>query len=247
MDASELRKLGLSQSEAALYLALLRRGASEVQKLVEETGFYKSNTYDALERLCEKGIISKVMEGRKRLYQLQKPQSLIEFIQKKKSELEQQEKIAQQLAKQVDLSKKHMIMPETAAVFRGLSGVKQIYSEIINEKLDYLAFGGPKESDDIIGRYYWQNLHAKQKEYGIKAKMIFHKSLREWAELIPKKIIDLRFFDEELEPLTETTIYGTKVAFVVWTEKPTVTIINNEHVANSYRQIFSLLWKSSKK
>ncbi len=81
---------------------------------------------------------------------------------------------------------------------------------------------------------------------GIKAKMIFHRSLRHWGKTIPKEIIELRFFDENFEPLTETTVYGTKVAFVVWTDKPIVTIINNEHVANSYRQIFNLLWKMSK-
>lgn len=77
--------------------------------------------------------------------------------------------------------------------------------------------------------------------------MIFHKSLRQWQDLIPKNLIELRFFDETFEPLTETTIYGNKVAFTVWTEKPTVTIIDNEHVAESYRQIFNFLWKQSKK
>jgi len=245
MKNADLKKIGLSQTEAALYLTLLRIGASDVQKLIEETGFYKANTYDALERMCGKGIISKVIEGRKRVYQLQKPESLIEFIQKKKHEVEEQEQIARQLAKQVEIRKKHITTPETAIVMKGLSGVKQIYSEIISEKLDYLAFGSPKESETIIGDYYWQNLHAKQKEYGIKARMIFHKSLRNWMRLIPKNIIELRFFEEEFEPLTETTIYGTKVAFVIWTEKPIVTIINNEHVANSFRQIFEFLWKSS--
>ena len=88
MNSDELRKLGLSQAEAELYIALLKLGASDVQKLVEETGFYKANTYDALERLCEKGIISKIIEGKKRIYQLQPPESLIEFVQKKKRELE---------------------------------------------------------------------------------------------------------------------------------------------------------------
>ena len=63
---------------------------------------------------------------------------------------------------------------------------------------------------------------------------------------MPKEIIELRLFEDELEPLTETTIYGNKVAFTVWTEKPTVTIIKNEHVAASYRQIFEKLWKDSK-
>ncbi|MBI5065528.1 hypothetical protein HZA97_04780 [Candidatus Woesearchaeota archaeon] len=246
MQANDLRKIGLSETEAELYLALLKMGASNVQKLVEETGLYKSNTYDALERMCEKGIISKIIEGKTRVYQLQQPASLIEFISKKKSEIEQQERIAKRLSEQVELTKKHFVSPETAIVLKGLQGVKQIYSDIIKEKLDYLAFGSPKESEIIIGDYYWQNLHAKQKEYRIKAKMIFHKSLRNWTKIIPKNLIELKFFDEEFEPLTETTIYGTKVAFVVWTEKPIVTIINNEHVANSYRQIFNLMWKQAK-
>ncbi len=246
MKVEDLKKLGLSQAEATLYLALLRIGASEVQKLIEETGFYKGNTYDALERLCEKGIISKIIEGNKRIYQLQKPEALIDYVEKKKEELQQQENIAKQLAREVQLVKKHIHIKETAMVFRGISGVKQIYSEIINEKLDYLVFGSPKESEVIIEDFYWQNLHVKQKEYKIKAKMIFHKSLRRWKNIVPEKFIELKFLDEDFEPLTETVIYGNKVAFVVWTEKPTTTIINNEHVANSYRQIFNRLWLSSK-
>jgi predicted transcriptional regulator len=246
MDINDLKKIGLSQSEATLYLTLLKVGASDVQKLIGITGFYKANTYDALERLCEKGIVSKIVENKKRVYQLQKPNSLVEFIQSKKNELEEQEDIAKKLVRQVEFTKKHILIPETASVLRGLAGVRAIYSEIISDKLDYLAFGGPKDSETIIGSNYWQILHAKQKEKGIKAKMIFHKSLRNWTSLIPKDIIQLRFFDEPLEPLTETTVYGTKVAFVVWTEKPIVTIINNEHVANSYRQLFNLMWKSSK-
>ena len=171
---------------------------------------------------------------------------MVEFIQKKKSEVDEQENIAKQLSKQFQLRRGHVVTPETAVVLRGLPGVKQVYSEIISEKLDYLAFGGSKESETIIGSHYWQNLHAKQKEHKITARMIFHRSLRGWVGLIPKDIVKLRFFDEEFEPLTETTVYGTKVAFVVWTENPIVTIINNGHVANSYRQIFELLWKSSK-
>jgi HTH-type transcriptional regulator, sugar sensing transcriptional regulator len=246
MDIEQLRKLGLSQTEATLYLTLLKIGASEVQTIVEETGFYKANTYDALERLCEKGIISKIIDGNKRVYQLQRPEALLNFVNEKKNDIEDQEKIAKQLVKEVDLRKKHLHTTETAMVFRGFSGVRQIYSEIISKKLDYLSFGGSKESD-LIGEHYWKNLHVKQKESRIKAKMIFHKSLRNWKKMILKDIIELKFFNQKFEPLTETTIYGTKVAFVVWSDNPIVTIINNEHVSNSYRQIFDMLWKNSKK
>ena len=132
MNIAELQKLGLSHTEAKLYLVLLRVGFSDVQRLIEETGFYKSNTYDALERLYDKGIISKIIEGNKRVYQIQKPDSLVDFIEKKRSEIDEQEKLAKELSKQVVVSKKTNQI-ETAVVFRGISGVKQIYSEIINE------------------------------------------------------------------------------------------------------------------
>jgi len=246
MDVEKLTKLGLSKSEATLYLKLLKLGASDVQTLINETGFYKANTYDSLERLCEKGIISKVIEGNKRIYQLQNPESLMEFVQQKEEKITQQKILAKKLIKSFEIEKKHTHSKETAMVFRGILGIKQIYSEIIDKKLDYLAFGSPRESGEILEDFYWQNVHIKQKDKNIKAKMIFHKSLKNWKRLIPKDIIKLKFFDGNFEPLTETVIYGSKVAFVVWTEKPITTIINNDHVANSYRLIFDILWKQAK-
>ena len=246
MHSKDLMKLGLSKTESVLYLALLKLGASNVQNLIKETGFYKANTYQALERLIDKGIISKVVENNHRIYQIQNPQSLIEYVDKKRHEIQAQEKIAVELSKQVKLSKKHICTPETAIVMRGFAGVKQIYKEIIDKQLDYVVFGSPLESDEI-GEHYWQNLHLKQHDKGIKTKMIFHKSLRHWKKLITIPEIELRFLNEELEPLTETTIYGTKVALVVWVEKPIVTIIDNGHVANSYRQTFEMMWKLARK
>ena len=246
MNSEDLEKIGLSGTESKIYLALLKLGAADVKVLVKETGFYKANTYQALERLIDKGIISRVVDGGRRVFQIQNPQSLIEYIEKKKNEIEVQEKLAKKLSKQVKLSKKHMLVQENAVVMRGFSGVKQIYKEIVDKKLDYVVFGSPVESDDI-GKYYWQNLHTKQHEFKIKARMVFHKSLRYWKKLVKIPEIELRFMNAEFEPLTETTIYGNKVAIVVWTEKPVVTIIENQHVADSYRQVFEFLWKTAKK
>jgi len=246
MELSDLENIGLSKTEATLYTALIKLGSSDVQTLVKETKLYKANIYQALERLCDKGIISKITELNKRIYQLQPPKSLIEFVEKKKENIAKQEELAKKISLEVKFAKKHTHSSETAAVFRGIQGVKQIYSEIIEKKIDYLDFGTPIESEEI-GEYYWENLHLKQKENGIKARMIFHKSLKKWKEKIPEDVAKLKFFDEEFEPLTETTIYGTKVAFTVWTKIPVITIIDNEHVANSYKQIFEMLWKKAKK
>lgn len=246
MNVDKLVELGLSKSEATLYLALLKLGSADVKTLVYETGFFKANTYDSMEKLCEKGIVSKVVQNGVRTYNLEKPDSLIEFIQKKKSELEAKEELAKELAKEAQKSKENTHSSETAVVLRGVSGVKQIYSEIIEKKLDSLIFGSPIESETLIGNHYWKNFHLKLNERNIQTKMIFHKSLRHWKNVNDPKKHQLRFHDAEFESLTETTIYGDKVAFTVWTQKPVVTIIKNKHVADSYRQIFNILWKQSK-
>ena len=74
MNENSLIQLGLSKTEATLYNTLIKLGASDVQSLINFTGFYKSNTYDALERLCEKGLISKVVQENKRVCRSPKPQ-----------------------------------------------------------------------------------------------------------------------------------------------------------------------------
>ena len=191
MELEKLKRLGFSQTESAIFSTLLKRGSSPVQKIVEETGFYKANVYDALERMCERGLISKVVENNKRMYQLQKPEFLTEFIRKEKLEIEEKEKIIKEVVESINLSKQEQVS-ETASVLRGYTGIRQIYTEIVEKRINYLVFGSPKESEEI-GEYYWKNIHAKQKAYGIKAKMIFHKSLRSWKKVIPKNLIELRF------------------------------------------------------
>lgn len=104
-------KLGLTPSQSTLYLTLLKFGASDVQTLITQTGFYKSNIYLSLERLCEKGIISKIIEKGKRIYQLESPNSFLEYINNKKDELKTQEKLAKEIIEEVKLTKKHISLP----------------------------------------------------------------------------------------------------------------------------------------
>lgn len=246
MINKDLERLGLSPTESTLYLALLKLGVSDVQSLIQETNLYKSNIYQSLERLIEKGLVSKVLDSNKRIYQIQEPRSLIDFIEKKKHEIEIQEQIARDLSKKVKIKKKELSFSETASVMRGIPAVKQVFNEIIELGKDYIAFGAPRESE-IMGDLFWQNIHLRQHHNNIKVKMIFHKSLQHWKRKVRFSNITLKFQEEDFEPITETVVYGNKTAIIVWEEKPIVTIIINKHVSDSYRQIFEVLWKNASK
>ena len=58
MDTKILKEIGLTDTEIKIYLALLSLGATSAGKIVEDTGIYRKNLYDALNKLIEKGLTS---------------------------------------------------------------------------------------------------------------------------------------------------------------------------------------------
>ena len=47
------------------------------------------------------------------------------------------------------------------------------------------------------------------------------------------------------ENIVTTNIYSNKIAIILWTEVPEAIIIENKHAAESYKDYFEILWKSS--
>ena len=112
---------------------------------------------------------------------------------------------------------------------------------------EYLAYGGPQKAHDLLGDYTWANFHKKRIKNRISAKLIFNDSLRWWGnELKKNKLTEVKYTKKEFEQLTETIIYGNKVAILVYTEKPYGFLIEDQLVSESYKKFFSILWWNKK-
>ena len=81
----------------------------------------------------------------------------------------------------------------------------------------------------------------------IKVNILFNHSLKDFGEKIKNKLTEIRYFDKDFEPLTQTDIHEDKVAIIVWTETPILFLIEDKEVANSYKKYFEKMWKQSKK
>jgi len=87
------------------------------------------------------------------------------------------------------------------------------------------------------------NKRIKNKIIG---KLIFHNSLRWWGnELNKKKLTEVRYTKNEFEQLTETIICGNKVAILVYSDNPYGFLIEDQTVADSYKEFFNILWKET--
>src|SRR3989344_3115116 len=91
MDKQLLQEIGLTNTEIKVYLSLLSIGVTSAGKIVEDTGIYRKNIYDALNKLIEKGLVTYVIENKIRYFQPKNPDNLLRYLEEKKNKITEKE------------------------------------------------------------------------------------------------------------------------------------------------------------
>jgi sugar-specific transcriptional regulator TrmB len=79
---NQLMKIGFTEYEAKVYLAMLRDNPATGYQLSKDSGVPRSMVYEALKRLHDKGAALETVEGRSTLYQPLPPDILLERQEK---------------------------------------------------------------------------------------------------------------------------------------------------------------------
>jgi sugar-specific transcriptional regulator TrmB len=247
MELTELLKLGFNRNEAKVYLSLIRFGKADARTLIKETKFHKNIVYDNLEKLIDKGLVSFIIEGKRKIFQIASADSLNDYFEEKQKEIAEKKKSAEKLT--LEISKIARVIPSVqhATVFRGVKGIKAFYYRGVENRQYTLAFGAPQESIDIMGEIFWRNLQAKRLARKVKAKLIFNPSIKEYGETIKNRLTEVRYFERDFEPMSETHIQGDEVGIIVWTKEPILFLIKDKLVAESYTKFFEKMWKQAKR
>lgn len=247
MTPEEFVKIGFNVNEAKVYVALLKYGRADVKTLVKELGFHKNIVYDNLNKLLDKAIISYIVEDNRKVFFVESPDSLNEFIERKQKELDDEKKVVQHLVEDIKTVKTKTLEIEDATILRGKKAVKKVMDEIYNTVTHYRCFGAPIESSLIMGDSFWARYHLIHEERNIKSQIIMNSSMKKKAEQMEKfPHQDVRFMESGVEPLTETMITDDRVSLIVWVDNPIVIDIKNKQVIESYQKFFDLLWEQSK-
>lgn len=239
-----LEDLGLSEAEAKVYLALLETSSTLAGPIIKKTGLHRGTTYQILQRLIEKGLVSFVIKAGKRYFEATDPKRFLEILKEKEEKLKE---VLPSLMQKREISKEK----QEVNVYSGYKGIKTVCENILEELKkggEYLDFGVSGLFRDIMG-HYWDLWQRKKKKWNIKAKCIFDETLKEKnPKLLKDYFGEARFHSYEFKSLTDTMIYNDKVVLFIWTAKPPIAIvIQNKANADSYRNQFNLMWRFSKK
>jgi sugar-specific transcriptional regulator TrmB len=236
MDTSILEDIGLTNAEIKVYLSLLELGTATAGPIIDKSKLQSSVVHMTLNKLTEKGLISFVKEGQRKHYQASDPKHIVEFIEEKKERFENI--LPELLLKQKTAKEKKEI-----TVFTNIRGIKELLLELLNAGgKEHHTFGSSVESL-MLGEAWWTLYHKKREKKGIKAKLIFNKSLKKWTDVNKYPKASYKFTSTGFEPLTETIIRNDKIGIIIWTEKPIGILIQNKIAAKSYDNFFQMLWK----
>jgi sugar-specific transcriptional regulator TrmB len=247
MELTELLKLGFNKNEAQVYLILIKFVKADAGQIIKETHFHKNIVYDNLEKLINKGLVSYIIENKRKVFQITSSTSLIDYFENEEKKLNEKKKEAEKITKEINKIARQLPSTQEAMVFRGVRGVKNFYYEGVKQNQDTLAFGAPQESIDIMGEIFWRNLQVKRQEKNVHAKLIFNPSIKEYGESIKNPLTEVRYFERDFEPMSETHIQGDEVGIIVWTKEPILFLIKDKLVAESYRKFFEKMWKQARK
>ena len=243
MDVSILEDLGLTTAEIKVYMTLLELGSSTAGAILEKSGLQNSVVHRALNSLIEKSLINYILEGKRRVYQATDPENFYNYMDEKKRRFDE---ILPELKKKQQFAEKK----EIAAVYKGIRGIKEVYSIMRNAKgKEYNTFGGGSPCLNIMGNAWWINHHKQRIANKLPSRQVFDDTVREMGELMNKtmSLSEVRFVSKEFEQFQETVIVGDYVAINVFTENPYAFLIRDKKVADGYRKHFEIMWKTAEK
>ncbi|MFH1848639.1 MAG: helix-turn-helix domain-containing protein [archaeon] len=241
MDTSILEDLGLTQAEIKTYIALLELGTSSAGRILEKSRLQNSVVHRALNSLIEKGLISYILEGRRKIYQATNPDNFMDFIDDKKRRFKE---ILPELRNIRLFSEKET----RAELLRGKRGINELYVSLLDSGgEEYNTFGGgSRVTHEVMSDSWWRNLHAKRIDRGIPSRQVFDETLRPFGKRLNRlRLTQIRFLPREFEQLQETITIGDCVGIAIFTENPYGVLIRDRTVAEGYRKQFEILWETA--
>lgn len=236
----QLRKLGFSDNEAAVYLAALELGEASVQRISQKAKLKRTTVYGIIETLKARGLIKTTKNRKRLLYLAEDPRRLKELAQE--AERTADSILPSLLAITNLIDRKPKIL-----FFEGIEGIEDIYKETLLHPdtpiRGWLSAGSFRTDEPWFDRYY----RPVRKEKRIYTDVIvpdfpetrsYHEKDREDFH---RTKIDTKGGDS-IE--SDILLFGTRhIAILSW-EEMTGVIIESVKIHATLSAIFTAHWES---
>ena len=243
-----LIKLGFSENDALVYLALAELKTATPNPLITKTGLHRSLVYTALEHLVARKLVSKFETRGKQTFSIASPDVLLEDFSAK-------QKIAEETVQTI----KQMLSTDAQEIT--IHHGNEEYLNLLTSLLKQLPKGGTKYVLGTGGEEFmaetmrpiWKKYHVVAKERKISIKMIGYRNQKESFQEDANKegMYSIKYLPSATENPSGIHIYPEAgvVLNIIYsdTNKPVTAIkIKDRSLVKGYMNLFTNLWKEAK-
>src|SRR3989338_8645462 len=187
-----LEEIGLAGKEAKVYIALLEKGPSLAGEITKASGVNRTNVYDALDKLTQKGLASYIITANRKCFQAAEPKRFMLYLEDKQKQLEHKKKLFNKILPELQTRKKLSKQPQEATLYKGRKGLQSITEDVLNTKKDLLVFGAEGKLVEIF-KHYAEQWHKRRAAANITIKIIFNEKIKQKKTASPWKKCIMRF------------------------------------------------------
>jgi sugar-specific transcriptional regulator TrmB len=246
-----LKEVGLTDSEAKVYLALLKIGNfTSKGAILKESKVAPSKVYHLLDKLMEKGLASSIIRNNVKHFAAAPPSRINDYIQSKQKRIEEEVNAAEALLPRLDGLYKSFTEKATAEVFFGWKGMETVYSTLLKgsgKGQTVLVLGASQGTNPEKTKRFFSKYSQLAKSAGMKVKVIFNEGARDYCAEIENEMksrLNKRFLFKTAP--VEVLVTKEVTAIVMLKEDPIVILIRDRETAQSFMDYFDELWKISK-
>lgn len=249
----ELKRLGLKDKEAAVYLSCLELGPATAQIISRKAKVVRATTYVELESLMQMGLITKFKQGKKTLFSAEPPRQLMRLLERRREEIQSRQNKLETLLPELQVLMKASGGVPSVRYFEGKEGLHAMRQEIVRDSSseDIIYNLTPTDHLNAVFAEYEKSYYLQRAAKGVRAKTLFTtRSPKYKKELLApeqSRFSERRFIPPERFPATSgMTIFKDKIAIGSFAGKLMGVIIESKPMADMMRCLFELAWDGAK-
>ncbi|MFA5291283.1 MAG: helix-turn-helix domain-containing protein, partial [Candidatus Paceibacterota bacterium] len=235
----ELKKLGLSEKEAQIYLAILDQGRATTIEIAKKTSIKRTTVYSIVMDLIEAGYVAEAKKGKRRLFIVEDPALLIGKFEQNLSDVKY-------LVPLLNTLRSKTVPRPLVKFYDGINGVRNIMEEtVLMYGKEQFWWSAINDLVDVLGKRYisqWVRRRVKRKIKTIVLR-INDKNLEPEFQASEHGMREIHWLPQKVLFNGALCVFDNKVAYLSSRKESFGFIIESNDFSDMVRTIFSSMWE----
>ena len=234
-----LGSVRMNKSEIKIYIDLVKNKMSSALDISKRTTVHRSNTYDILRNLIEKGFVKESTQNNRKLFIAMEPGKIKDYLKQIEKEIDL---IMEQLKNYSEQSN----ADETVSITRGQFATREMLNDILKKNCTINLYGASRRAVECIGEGFMEDYHKKRIRKKVLMRHIYSMDAYDRITLLNKfQYTEARTLAKKYDTHVMTVICDDLVYLVIFVNPVSIISIKNKEIADTYNKYFELLWSKA--